>query len=107
MQVLDRVYPADECHGQLSERREHEIVGAQGEGGPDLGGLLAFERGIDGQLALSLQGHALAIQPSRQDHPAQQLSELVGLEADICVADGSAVGRDESERLAAAPCIGG
>ena len=73
---------------------------------PDLRGLLAFERGIDGQLALALQRHALPVQPSGEDHPAQQLSELgSGLQADLRVADRGAVGGDEAERLASAPWI--
>ena len=99
--------PRGQGDGQLAEGREDEIVHSQSEGRSDLGGLLAFEGGVDGQLALALQGHAFAIQATGEDHPAQQLSQLVERETDIGVADGRAVGRDEAERLAAAPWIGG
>ena len=97
--------PADERHRQLPERREDEIVGPQGERRADLGGLLALERGIDGQLALALQRHAFAVQPAGEHHPAQQLSQFGGVQADVGIADRGAVGRDEAERLAPAPGI--
>ena len=71
----------------------------------DLGGLLTLERRIDGELALALERHALAVQAARQHHPAQQLSKVAGRQADIGVADRRAVGCDEAERLASAPRI--
>ena len=69
----------------------------------DLRGLLALERRVDGQLALALQRDALPVEPPGQDHPAQQLAELLRLQADVGVADRGAVGRDEAERLGPAP----
>ena len=72
-EVLDGVHASDERGGQLPERREDEVVGAEGERAADLRRLLAFEPGIDGELALALQRDALAIQAPRQDHPSEQL----------------------------------
>ena len=105
LDVLDRVHAPYQRHRQLPERREDEIVGPEREGRANLRGLLAFERWVDGQLALALQRHALPVQPSGQDHPAQQLSELLRLKADLRVADRGAVGGDEAERLGSAPWI--
>jgi hypothetical protein len=105
LHVLDRVDTSDECHRQFPERGEDEIVGPKGERGPDLGGLLALERGIDGQLALALQRHALLVEPPGEDHPTQQLSQFGGVKADIRIPDRGAVGLEQAERLAPAPWI--
>ena len=105
LDVLDGVDAPDQRDRQLAERREDEVVGPQGERRADLGGLLTLERRIDGELALPLERHALAVQATREHHPAQQLSKVAGRQADVGVADRRAVGCDEAERLASAPGI--
>ena len=97
LEVLDRVDASDERDRQLAEGREHEIVVAERQRGADLRGLLALGPGVDGQLALALQRDALAVEPPRQDHPAEELAERRGVEADVGdVADRRAVGREDA-----------
>jgi len=64
--------------GELAEGRPDEIELTQGERAPDLRSLLSLETRVDGQLALALERDAFAVQPPGEDHPAQQLSELLG-----------------------------
>jgi hypothetical protein len=52
---------------------------------------------------LALQGDAFTVEAPRNDHPAQELSELRGLEADHRIAHRRAVGSDDAPRLGANP----
>src|SRR6266566_862179 len=99
LQVLDGVDAPDQRDGELAERRPDEIELPQGERAPDLRRLLSLEPGVDGQLALALERDALAVQAAGEDHPAQQLSELLGREPDVGVADRGAVGREDAYGL--------
>ena len=105
-QVLDRIDASYEGRGQLAERRERPVLGAEGERRPDLGGLLALERRIDRQLALPLERHALAIEEPRAEKVSEQLAQLVGVEAHVRIADGRAVGRQDADRFRAGPVRG-
>ena len=73
---------------------------------PPASPLLPLEAGVDGQLALTLQGDALAIQPAGQHHPAKESPEVLGVEADVGVTDGRAVGSQDPLRLGAGPVHG-
>ena len=81
-------------------------VVAQRGRGADLRGLLALEARVDGQLALTLQGDAFAVEAPRQDHPAEQLAEPGGVEPDVRIADGGAVGSEDALRRRAGPVRG-
>ena len=81
-------------------------MAAKGRRGPDLGGLLALEPGIDGQLPLTLQGDALAVQTTGHDHPAKQLPEPGGVEPDGWIADGGSVGSEDALGRGAGPVRG-
>ena len=58
----------------LAVAREDEVVGTQGPGRPDLGGLLPEERGPQRELALSLQGHGLGIDAADHHHVAIEVA---------------------------------
>ena len=87
LEVLDGVNPSDERDGELAEGRPDEIELAQGERAADLRRLLSFEPRVDGQLALALEGDALAVQAPGEDHPPQQLPELLRRQPDVGVTD--------------------
>ena len=106
LQVLDGVDAPDQRDGELAERRPDEIELPQGERAPDLRGLLSLEPGVDGQLALALERDAFAVQAAGEDHPAQQLSELLGREPHVSVTDRGAVGREDAHGLGPGPMLG-
>ncbi len=58
----------------LAVAREDEVVGTQGPGRPDLGGLLPEERGPQRELALPLQGHGLGIDAADHHHVAVEVA---------------------------------
>ena len=58
----------------LAVAREDEVVGTQGPGRPDLGGLLPEERGPQRELALPLQGHGLGIDAADHHHVAIEVA---------------------------------
>src|SRR5919106_4016746 len=61
MRVVDEIHYTDHGRSYLTVRGEDEVLVAQGIGAPDLGGFLAEQRGIDGELALALQRGALQV----------------------------------------------
>ena len=79
---------------------------AQRERGADLGGLLPLEGRIDRELALALQGHAFAVEPPGTDHVSKELAQLRGVEADVGIAHGRAVGIQDADRRGAGPVRG-
>ncbi len=91
---------------QLPEGRPDEVGGSQRDRGSELRGLLPLEAGVDGQLALALQGDALTIQPTGEHHPAKESPEVLGAEADVGITDGCAVGSQDALRLGAGPVHG-
>ena len=106
LEVLDGVDPADERNGELAEGRPDEIELTQGECAPDLRRLLSFEPGVDGQFALALEGDALAVQAPGENHPPQQLPELLRRQPDVGVADRGPVGREDAHGLGPGPMLG-
>src|SRR5207249_6924874 len=98
-EVLHRIDSPNDRGGELAERWENEVLGTEREGRPDLGGLLALEGRIDGQLALPLQRDALTVEAPGKNHPAQEVPELVVRESDVEVIGGGAVDRHQPERL--------
>jgi hypothetical protein len=71
-QQLGRVDPAGPRDAVLAVGRERHVLGLQGSAGADLRGLLAQQRHPDAQLALPLQGVALAVEAADQHHVAVQ-----------------------------------
>ena len=59
-------HAAHERHRQLAEGREHEVVWPERERGAHLGGLLPFERRVDGQLALPLKSETGPVELPRE-----------------------------------------
>ena len=104
-EVLHRVDASHERRGQLSEGREHEVVDPERHRAADLRGFLAFESGVDGQLALALQGDALSVEPPREHHVPEHRPQLVGLETHVGVAHRGAVRGQHAHRPGAAPVL--
>ena len=75
----------------LPVAREDEVVGTQGAGRADLGGLLPEQRGPQRQLALALQRHGLGIDAAHHRHVAVEVAQLrrvdVGHEVPVGAAD--------------------
>src|SRR5204863_4134806 len=70
LEVGDGIDATRQGGGELSKRREREVVTLQRECAADLRRLLALERRIDREMALALQRDALAVEPPREDHQA-------------------------------------
>ena len=79
-QQVQRGDAAQQGHAVLAVGREDEVVRAQRDGGAHLGGLLAQQRGPQGQLALTLQVRGLDVEAPDHGHLAVQRGEGVGVD---------------------------
>ncbi len=86
LEILDLVDAAGDRCRQFPERGEDEILGPERERAPDLSRLLSFERRVDGQLPVALEGHALTVHSPSEDHQPKQLAQLVVAKPDLRVA---------------------
>jgi hypothetical protein len=107
-EVAHQVHPADEGAGHLAIGREDEVVLGQGVGAADLGGLLAQQRGVHGQLALALERRGLEVGPPGQHHQAVQLAEVLLLEPEVRGVDGgrAVVAEDPHRLVGRCPVVG-
>jgi hypothetical protein len=64
----------------LAVRRERHVLGRHGSSRPDLRGLLAQQRHPDPELALALQGVALAVEPAHEDQVAVEVAQRAHVE---------------------------
>src|SRR5919197_4053585 len=77
VEVLDEVDAPNDGRSQLAVGGEDPVRLLQSERAPALGGLLADQRGIDGQLALALEGGGLEVRPAGPGHQPVQLEEAL------------------------------
>ena len=73
-----RVHAAHEADAVLAVGREDEVVRPERATGADLGGLLAEQAGPQAELALTLEGVALGVEPADEDEVAVEAPQVLG-----------------------------